>query len=239
MADRILDVSEWQGEIDWEAVPASVVGGVVRVAEWRLDRGGPRLDRQARNNVLGLLGTGRAVGGYMRVNPPRRSPEDEAVLFCALLEHFGLDEPGCIVPAVDIEPTVDASSTPEEKAAEAAVNWPWWTREFIRVYQDIAADPRLRWYTSGSFFDSRYGGVVDIPLDVTLWVGHWSGAFSNPKNPNGDPALAEAWAGRTPYVFSGRTQMHQYFKAPMPGITANVVDLNCLMPGVQLGDVVL
>ncbi|HEU5475689.1 MAG TPA: GH25 family lysozyme [Actinophytocola sp.] len=232
MADLIrgLDVSEYQGETDWLAVPLHIRFGVVRLAEWRVDRGGPRLDQQAVANIAGLRATGRTVGGYQRANPVRNSPQFEVLLFRALLAVLGLDQPGCPIPAIDIEPT----GTDDE-----LVDWPKWVREFIACYQKIAPDPRLRWYTSGSFFDSRYGGVLDIPLNVTLWVGHWSGAYSKPANPGFDPALAEQYAGRTTYTFAGRTQMHQYYnRGQVPGI-GGPVDLNALMPGLGLADVTL
>lgn len=225
---RGVDVSAYQKVIDWPTLRQArrdLTFVVNRVAEWRDNTpSGGLLDEQVEKNVWQQTRCGLVPGLYNRVNPVLNTAEREAAAFVTRITALGGWGAGHLVPAFDVEPT--------EQPEDAAVNWPAWVREFINAWFDLAPTRRLRWYASGSFFDARYGGVLDIPLEVSLWVGHWAGPYSTPPN-----VELEQWAGRTGYTFGGRTLMHQYTsKGSLPGITGPV-DLDCLMPGVQLADV--
>jgi hypothetical protein len=111
-----------------------------------------------------------------------------------------------------------------------------WVRDLFVAWTAIAPSPRVLWYSSGSFYANRYGGMTGIPNTVRLWPAHWSGAYSNPKNPNNDAALAEDWAGKTPYVGDAEhpALVHQYWRnGTVTGIEGPAL-LDCLMPGVRL-----
>jgi GH25 family lysozyme M1 (1,4-beta-N-acetylmuramidase) len=216
---RGLDVSEWQNLPDWASIPVDRAFSYVRVFEWRTGK----TDGQAARNVAEASRTGRLVGGYHRADPTLRTPVEEARRFLGLLATFGLLAPGRLRPAIDIEPT--------NTVRDSSVDWPRWTREFFTAYRDLCSLPLLV-YSSGSYFTSWLGGVADWPEWVRTWVGH-SEKYSSPK---GLPA--EEWAGRTPYT-PGRTAVHQYSTTgQLSGITT-AVDLDCLMPGVTFGDLVL
>lgn len=224
---RGLDASAYQYDIDWAKVPTGIHFAYLRMFDWRADR----LDDQIGRNVFGGS-RGRVLGGYHRVDPVRRTPSQEASIFVALLRATGLDCPGRLIPAVDIEPTGD-------KVADGKVDWPRWTREFFAIYRTVTPDVLpLMVYTSGSYFDSLLGGTADWPTWVTCWVGH-SEKYSRPA---GLPA--EEWAGKTWYQ-RGRARVHQYTTSGhLSGITypdgrPREVDLDSLMPGVELADVMI
>jgi hypothetical protein len=225
---RGIDVSEYQGVIAFADLPDSVKFVIVRLREWRTARGGDRYDQYVEANLANAGVRGIALGTYVRVDPVRVQPEIEALLFVALNQRFGGFDGGMVIPAVDIE-SVDGSLA-------WTTDPPSWTRRFFREFWTLMPGQRIRLYTNGVGLEA-IGGVRDLnPELVTVWAAHFSGAFSNPKNPTGDPALAEEWAGKTPFHLEGRTTMHQYFnKGRVPGIAGDAL-LDCLMPGVELAD---
>jgi len=128
---------------------------------------------------------------------------------------FGADNHGLLRPAVDIEDTTR--------------DWSAWVRDFIRIARQLnRRDPRMLIYTSGSFPDSHYrGGWNRWDTDIALWIAHHTGT-----------------PGQTPYLFDGRTALHQYTDtARVPGIEAapgtgvsGAVDLNSTVGSWSLTD---
>lgn len=216
---RGFDFSAWQKEIDWDQVPTDRVFGYLRVFEWR----DATVDTQIQRNVLHASATGRTVGGYLRVDPTRWTPQCEAARFYGLLASFGLLAPGRLIPAVDIEPT--------GALGDKTTNWPQWAAAFFDAWRMMTGLP-LVVYSSGSYFPGLLGGTAGWPPWVKCWVGH-SEKYSRPKG-----LAAEAWAGGTWYE-PDRAVVHQYTTTgSLPGVSTPV-DLDCLMPGVALGDVTL
>lgn len=220
----IIDVSEHNGVIDWERVrqeDTKVTGAMIHLSSWRISSGGNRPDHQAAANWAGAKNTKINVfpvstGGYVRANPWANSPSTEAYLFHRLIEEFYDDDFVHLIPAIDIEPT-------DHPEYDKLVDWPAWLREFIQEWDLLTNGARLQVYTSGSFFESKYGGVLDLPLNVSFWVGD-AAQFNH----------APDAGGKTKYTFSGRTLLHQYsHKGTVPGITG-AVDLNAVMPYTDL-----
>jgi len=228
---RGIDVSRFNSTIAWSEVPAERAFALIGVTEWQTGS----LDQQARANVAGCFDHGVIPGGYQRVNPIRNSPEREAAMFLGRLAHLDLLGAGRLLPALDVEPTVSG----RDAEAEAGVDMKIWVRDLFTAWMDLSVGAPVLWYTSGSFYTAKYGGFTGIPSGVALWVGHWSGAYSDPKNPGNDPALAEQWAGNTSYRGDANhpALIHQYWnKGTQPGIPS-LVDLDALMPGVKLTQV--
>lgn len=221
---RGKDISGWQGPFDWASLDAATVFLMLRLFEWR-PTGGTSwpwgIDHQLDRNVRMGAQYGKVVGGYHRVDPTRWTPEVEARRMVGLLNLHGLLAPGRMRPAVDIEPTGD-------KAADANVDWPKWTRGFFAAWSELTAAP-LRVYTSGSYFQSLLGGVAEWPAWVDCWVGHTTEWSTPVKNMPPDE-----WAGRTQHLLGGRAVLHQYAKPP-----AAPLDLDCFMPGKTWADAVL
>lgn len=213
------DYSRFQGPIDWDQVPPERRLAILGMWDWV----NLVVDNQLARNVAEAKRTGRVLGGYMRVNPVRWIASVEAKRMLDLLVQHGLDQPGCLWPSVDIEPT----NTP----ADATVNWPQWTREFFAAWRSLTKLPLIV-YTSGSWFKALLGGTADWPADIKVWVGHTE-QWGTPKG-----ITAEQWAGKTPYELE-RAVIHQYsHTGRLSGVTGDV-DLDCLMPGVALESITL
>lgn len=223
---RGLDASEYQYVPDWSSIPVDRQFCWLRLFEWRTGA----VDKQLARNVLEASRTGRVVGAYLRADPTLRSPAEEARRLLGLAAVHGLLAPGRLWPAIDIEPT--------GTARDRGLDWGKWTRAFFAEYRALSGLP-LMVYSSGSYFSVWLGGVADWPSWVKCWVGH-SEKYSQPQG-----LSAEEWAGRTQYLLGGRTAVHQYsVTGLLPGITypdghPRETDLDCLMPGVNLADLVL
>ena len=228
---RGVDVSRNQKAISWPAVPDRVAFALIGLRHWPTGE----LDWEAANNVVGCNQRGVIAGGYQRINPLRNTPEREAAMLVDALAFLDLFGPGRLLPAIDIEPVESG----KDREAEAGIDMHVWVRAFFAAWMHLTSGVRILWYSSGSYYAGKYGGMSGIPAGVSLWPAHWSGPFSNPKNPTNDPILAEQWAGSTPYVGDAEhpALIHQYWsKGTVPGIEGPV-DLDCLMPGVRLTDV--
>lgn len=215
----ILDVSSYQGSINWDSVVTTpgFQGAIVRLSQWRLSEGGNAKDSRADDNVRALMDKRVPVGGYVRANPWANSPDTECLLMLKRLEEVGMHPAAPVysdsmIPAIDLEPTDNA-------ILDATVDWPAWIRAFFVSWEHRTNGARLLYYSSGSNFDGRYGGVLDVPPFVSLWVADAS-AFNH----------APDAGGKTRYTFSGRTLLHQHSaRGVVPGITGPV-DLNAVMP---------
>lgn len=219
---RGRDISAWQGPYDHAADPARIEFLMIRLFEWRPGGGTAwpwGIDTQLERNVHLGAQYGKVLGGYHRVDPTRWTAAVEARRMAGLLALHGLLTPGRMRPAVDIERT----GTP----ADAAVDWPRWTRAFFTAWRELTGAP-LRVYAAGGDFASLLGGVTDWPDWVDAWVGHTT-AWSTPRNLPPDD-----WAGRTQHTLGGRAVLHQYAKPP-----AADTDLDCFMPGKTWADAVL
>lgn len=168
-----IDVSHWQGRIDWDKVARSGVQFVVAKATegtWMVD---PEYER---NRTLARK-AGLWFTAYHYANPSRR-PGDavrEADWFLRHARLRGTD----LLPALDLEE--DGGLTPAELER--------WTLQWMRrVETRLGVKPML--YTSPGF----WSGWVDDSTDLaragfhTLWLSHWG--TRTPWIP------ADGWSGR-------------------------------------------
>lgn len=210
-----VDVSRWQGDIDWQALREDRPD--IRFAYVRAGggKGGApptwqhRADPYSVNNATDARFAGLAVGGYVAINPPGSTPEEAAVESLTYLTSAGLLEPGCLVPALDIEDTTR--------------DWSAWAAELLTVWRQLtrrSCGGRVIVYSSASFFDTYLRAAFDrTDPQIGAWVAHW----------NQTP-------GQTKYTLGGRAVLHQYTsKGTLPGVTGDI-DMNATMPGVRLAD---
>lgn len=224
---RGVDVSSYQGSIDWNTLRRfrrDIAFAYVRTAEWRTDTpSGGLIDSQAEKNISEAAKNGIIPGVYQRANLDLNTPEKEAAEFVAHIRHLDAWKKGSLIPAIDVEYSVPALKAPDLNQ---------WVREFVQTYFDMSPVHKLVFYSSSSFITKYYNAVIGMP-NVGLWVGHTE-RYSVPKD-----TPAEEWAGRA-NNFSGQGLVHQYTHSlTLPGITENTVDGNCLMPGVELHQVMV
>jgi len=175
-----IDVSQWQGDIDWSAVAAADI----RFAIIRATKGKDVLpevlpafvDPKYEQNVAGALASGIVVGAYHRATPDAVATDarGEADYF---LKHARI-EAGDVLPALDIEETGGLSV---DELRE-------WVRAWLaRVRARTGLRPLI--YTSPNFWRTNLGDTTWFAKHgYPLWVAHWDAPA--PSVP------AEDWAGR-------------------------------------------
>jgi len=148
-----IDVSHWQGEIDWDRVAGAGVGfAIIRVAD-----GTGTLDRQWGRNWPEARRVGILRGAYQYFRPDQ-DPIAQADLF---LEHMGPLEDEDIAPVIDVETT--GGRSPSQIAA-AVRRW------IDRV--EAATGRAVLIYTGKYFWQDQVGGSPDFGSNG-LWVAQW------------------------------------------------------------------
>jgi GH25 family lysozyme M1 (1,4-beta-N-acetylmuramidase) len=153
-----IDVSRWQGTIDYNAVKASGRSFVIAKAT----EGIGYLDPNWSKNRSGASAAGLKVTGYHFARPDLNptNPTGEADWFVSQLNLT----PGMLVPALDLEVAGSLSST-------ALTNWVGaWLDE---VYARTGARPMI--YVSPSFWSNKLANTTKFADEgyTILWVAHW------------------------------------------------------------------
>jgi GH25 family lysozyme M1 (1,4-beta-N-acetylmuramidase) len=196
---RGIDVSKWQGTIDW----AKVWGAGYRFSIAKATEGIGYADPKWTSNRAGARAAGLVVGAYHFArpdgNPSLAGARSEAAWFASQIGPIN----GMVIPALDLE--VRGSQTDAELIA--------WTKAWLGEFY-ARTGIKAMIYTSPSFWrtylgDSRW--FADNGYK-TLWVAHWTTA-SSPSVP------ASNWGGR------GWTFWQYTSDGTVPGISGRV-DLN-------------
>ncbi len=192
-----IDVSKWQGSIDWN----QVAGAGKKFAMIRASAGSLTTDEWYTTNRAGANAALIPMGAYHYANPDS-APNDalnEANFFLSLATPVR----GDLVPALDVEVT-NGLSVPDMQA---------WVRTWLeRVTAVTGVRPMI--YTSPNFWENAMGDTTWFAANGyrTLWVAHWTS----------DPAPlvpAENWGGNS-WTFWQYTS-----SGSVPGISGRV-DLN-------------
>jgi lysozyme len=157
---QLVDVSNWQGNIDWTAVKgAGIDGGLCKATE-----GVGFRDATFHRNWAELKRLGMVRGAYHYANPDSPDPTSEARFFCDIVGPL-LDRGDVL--ALDIE--------------EGSGHLLTWCRVFLsHVTERFGFKPLV--YTSPAFVQEHgLGGLGND--DYGLWVAHWG--VSAPMIPEG------------------------------------------------------
>ena len=166
-----IDVSHWQGAIDWAQVRAADKKFVIAKATEGV---GFMDDRYVRNKA-GAMGQGLKFGAY-HFAQPANDPIQEADWF---VNNSGYER-GMLIPTLDLERTGGRSAT-------GLTNW---TKAWLqRVDERLGVKPMI--YASPTFWrenlnDTRW--FADNGYAI-LWVAHWN--TSSPSVPGSN------WGGRS------------------------------------------
>jgi lysozyme len=149
-----IDVSVYQGTIDWTQVKAAGI----TFAFIRISDGLPPIDTKFHQNWAGA----RAAGVIRGVYQFYRSDEDAIAQADLLLDTMGTLEPGDLPPVADVEST--DGMTPEQIAAHL--------RTWIdRVQAGTGRRPII--YSGPSFWTTKVGGTSAF-ADIPLWLANWT-----------------------------------------------------------------
>lgn len=161
-----VDVSRWQGTVDWSQVAASgVTFAFARVAD------GLSVDPYFAANYAGIKAAGLVRGAYQSLRPGQDTLDQAALV----LSNVGSLGPGDLPPALEVAVT-DGRSAAE--IGQAVEDWS------VAIQEATGRRPLI--LTSAFFWDDTVleGGAAENPL----WVAHWDVACPN------TPSLWQAWA---------------------------------------------
>ena len=193
-----IDVSEYQGTIDWPTVATTDTRFVII----RATKGVTYDDPSFAANLAGAEANGLEVGAYHRATP-RKLKDGTADLTDARLEadHFlEVAAPGFgdIIPALDIEET--GAMVPSQLVA--------WVRRWVtRVNNELGVHPMI--YSSPYFWTTNMGDSTWFAdHGYPLWIAHWN--VPSPTVPASD------WQGE------GWTFWQWTHKPGLPGISTDL-----------------
>ena len=156
-----IDVSKWQGTIDWSAAATEIDFAFIRVSD-----GLNFFDGQFDANWDGARANGVVRGAYQFFRPTL-DPVAQADL---LLSTMGPLEPGDLPPVIDVETSDGASPSQVNDAIEAWIH---------RVEGELGVKPII--YTSWGLWSSLTGDTARFS-SYPLWVANWE--VSCPSVPN-------------------------------------------------------
>jgi lysozyme len=167
---RGVDVSSWQGSIDWSAV----AGSGISFAYIRAALGGTTSDVDFLTNWHGATKAGVVTGAYLYF-VPSQDPHAQANLLIQQLRSAGFAI-GNVIPAIDVERTDGQPAAVIVSELHAVID---------DVQAAIGALPAI--YTSPAWWDGNIGSSDFI--SNPLWVANWCGSCSAPSMP------ANNWGG--------------------------------------------
>src|SRR5919197_193249 len=174
---RGVDVSNWQGRVDWSKVAANGI----RFAFLKASQGTTYSDPTYATNRSAARAAGVRVGAYHFAVPGGSTRAGITANATAQADYFI----AATRPAeTDLRPVLDIERTGGLAPAQLVR----WTNAFSsRVAALVHARPLV--YTSPSFWQTELGDSQSTAAIADLWIAHWTTAAS-PWVPAGD------WAGR-------------------------------------------
>ncbi len=150
-----IDVSTYQGAIDWAQVKAAGI----TFAFAKATDGSSLTDSRFAANFAAMKASGVTRGAYLFFRASA-DPTAQADLFLSTLQQNGYG-PGDLPPAIDVE-TTDGQSAPTTVSR---------LRQLVSIVHDaIGAAPLI--YTTASFWNTTLGGPTDF-ASSGLWVANW------------------------------------------------------------------
>ena len=190
-----IDVSHWQGNIDWR----QVAGAGKSFAIAKATEGVGYRDDKYQQNKIGAIGNGLKFGAYHFARP-----ENNAVREADWFVDNAAYEPGMLIPTLDLERTGGRGPT-------GLTNW---TKAWLsRVEERLGVKAMI--YMSPSFWRTNLNNTrwfADNGYDV-LWIAHWHVQVPAPPAENWGGHGWTFWQytsdGRVPGI-SGRVDLNRY-----------------------------
>ena len=199
-----IDVSHWQGTIDWR----QVAGAGKSFAIAKATEGVGYKDDKYLQNKAGALGNGLKFGAYHFARP-----ENNAVREADWFVDNAAYQPGMIIPTLDLERTGGRGPT-------GLTNW---TKAWLaRVEERLGVKAMI--YMSPSFWRTNLNNTrwfADNGYEV-LWIAHWHVQVPAPPADNWGGHGWTFWQytsdGRVPGI-SGRVDLNRYRYASFARVT--------------------
>ena len=168
-----IDVSKWQGDVDWSGVASTPVRFVIMRATIGNTATDARfVDPKYEEYLAGATANGLVVGAYHRANvgPAENDATNEANFFVNKAQIAA----GDVLPVLDIEQTHGLSVAAMQD----------WVRGWVRRVRALTGvKPMI--YTSPNFWATSMGGTSWFAdHGYPLWIAHWG--VSAPSVPAGN-----------------------------------------------------
>ncbi len=181
-AYTFIDVSHWEGNIDWNQVKQSGISASYMKATEGTSYTDPTYAQYVQNaSAAGLL-----VGAYHFAHPEQNDPIVEAKHFVDVLNQYHTD----LMPVLDLE----SPSSPTNTITGSYVSN--WARTFINYVQQTTGKRVMlytgRWYVNGfnitglgdvPIWVAKYGST--LPTTLSDWKGWNSWQYTDSGNVNG------------------------------------------------------
>ncbi len=149
-----IDVSHWQGDIDWNAV----YDDGYKFAFCKATEGTSYVDDKFEQNMQDGSSAGLYMGPYHFARPSEHSAQAEADHFLSTTDSYLTD--GNLRPVLDLESGDDQMSW--SALSDWAESW------MSQVESETGVEPII--YTSAYWAKNLEGPITDYPL----WVAHWT-----------------------------------------------------------------
>jgi GH25 family lysozyme M1 (1,4-beta-N-acetylmuramidase) len=203
---RAIDVSVWQGAIDWRAVAASGVRGAwVKVGgadNPQTRNRGLYKDSRADENIAGATAAGIAVGTYWWCRPGGAASALEQAEFAVACGHGR----GALWPGADLESNPHGLSHADYDA---------WASDFCWHVGRLTTRESMAYTFTGARVIG-YSGLA--PVHCPMWIANYGGNQPGTLPPDFAPGIPPGWARWHVWQFNDKTRI--------PGVTANTVDQN-------------
>lgn len=177
-----IDISHYQGTVDWAKVPRDTVQFVYAKAT----EGTDLVDSQYFNNSAGCAKARIPFGSYHFAHPQNDWRKD-LDNFCKTV---GFLNPTDLPPALDLEAT----------GGLGAADLRNWAQNWLQGCQDrLGRQPVL--YSSASFLTGQLGGCNGLGAYCTVWVAKWSGSTL------AEPAVPATWPQWAFWQYSSKGQV--------------------------------
>ncbi|OIK08740.1 hypothetical protein BIV60_25550 [Bacillus sp. MUM 116] len=191
-----IDVSHWQGTIDWNQVKNSGIAFVYAKAS----ESTTYTDSMFLTNVKGARAAGLPIGAYHYARPSSPYTSDdakaEAQYFVNVMKNGGMGDFGDIMPVLDLE---QPASTGTLTSVEIAS----WARVFADTVKSLT-NRQVMVYT-GAWFVQQYNDFGGKLSDLPVWIARYGIT---------QPPVVGGWTQWTAWQYSD--------KGTVPGISGNV-----------------
>ncbi|WP_180960294.1 GH25 family lysozyme [Neobacillus cucumis] len=182
-----IDVSHWQGTIDWNQVKNSGIA----FAYAKVSQGTTYTDPMFSTNLQGARAAGLPFGAYHYASPSAPYNPDqakaEAQYFVDVMKNEGMGDFGDIMPVLDLEqPAATGTLTSDEIAS--------WARVFTDTVKSLT-NRQVMVYT-GDWFVEQYNDFGGKLSDLPVWIAAWT------RYGNTQPPAVGGWTQWTAWQYS-------------------------------------
>ncbi len=178
MYPKIIDISHWQGEIDWDVfMQSDAEGCIIRAGSCNSESGIPYTDYKYEQNMTGVEFATEIVGTYWYWRP-NHDPIEQADYYADLLKFKNWN----LAPVADVESYANVNMSTLQSRLKSFLD---------RLQNRTGWKPMI--YTRSSFWN-RYVGNPSWASNYDLWIARYHSGLSGPwSDGNYEPVSWDDW----------------------------------------------